>query len=765
MIDPAALPGNTYTWVLGELDVKGEERFFGPYTVAVEEGSAEEKRGAAPVAAGRVVKEPTAVRRGPAKKQPAILGSSAAETAVAVGVVEDGIYEIGAGQIGSLLGLPVQEVRNLIARGNLSLENLGRPVAYDVSWQNDGMLFYGEKADSLYTDENVYWISRGEGLSMASYNGGSPAPAPGGVFTSARHEEVDYWANTALHQDPGVDFWTWDYIVAGNASLGTKNFVLKAPGAATATGSATLQVNLLGAYDVKGVNPDHYVRVAVNGTVVGETAWDGVAPASFSVLLDQALLVDGDNTVTLTSVRAPGASFSIEYLDSLDLAYLRNYGAVGGTLLLSGDGNEVVSIGGFTEKRIRILDISDPLAPVQVTGLTRDLGPDGLSRFSFRPSSPDAVYLASAAVKSPASVRAFVPSGLNQPGNAANYLVIAPASLAAPAAELVSYRASKGFSAKLVDLQSVYDEFNHGLAEPAAIKALLAYAHASWSTPPRYVTLAGKGTIDYKNLRGIGDNLVPTLLAGTPEGLFAADNRFADLDGDDGVPEMAIGRLPVVTDVELTALVAKIAAYEGAYGPWHQQVIMAADKTDPRVGNFALDSAGVAALIPADYAVTAINLVTGSIGVDRPRLLGGLNAGAYLFNYIGHGGMSSIASDGLLKTTDMASLGNAPRLPLTSLMTCVGARFEEPGWSSLGESLLLDADGGSIAVWSTTGFSQNDQAVLLDEGLFRAVFGGEAATYGDAVRESLVNFRANGGSHGYMLDIYNLLGDPALDLR
>ena len=52
----------------------------------------------------------------------------------------------------------------------------------------------------------------------------------------------------------------------------------------------------------------------------------------------------------------------------------------------------------------------------------------------------------------------------------------------------------------------------------------------------------------------MADNLLPPLMAATPHGLFASDNRFADVEGDDGVPEMAIGRLPVVTSDELDAV-------------------------------------------------------------------------------------------------------------------------------------------------------------------------------------------------------------------
>ena len=56
----------------------------------------------------------------------------------------------------------------------------------------------------------------------------------------------------------------------------------------------------------------------------------------------------------------------------------------------------------------------------------------------------------------------------------------------------------------------------------------------------------------------------------TPE--IATDNWYADLD-DDGVPDLAIGRLPADSPQDLAVMVAKILAYESVQvpGPWCQR--------------------------------------------------------------------------------------------------------------------------------------------------------------------------------------------------
>jgi len=118
------------------------------------------------------------------------------------------------------------------------------------------------------------------------------------------------------------------------------------------------------------------------------------------------------------------------------------------------------------------------------------------------------------------------------------------------------------------------NEFNYGLYKPEAIRDFLSYAYHNWEKAPRYLVLAGEGTFDYRNNQGYNDNLVPAILVETPYGLFASDNRYADVDGDDGVPDMAVGRLPVMTSEELDAVISKITAYETAGGNRAKRILL-----------------------------------------------------------------------------------------------------------------------------------------------------------------------------------------------
>jgi hypothetical protein len=106
-----------------------------------------------------------------------------------------------------------------------------------------------------------------------------------------------------------------------------------------------------------------------------------------------------------------------------------------------------------------------------------------------------------------------------------------------------SKRVSSGASTPSEDL---YDEFNFGVRGPEAIRAFLQSA-AQWKIRPRWVLLVGDASIDPRNYMGIGAfDFVPTKLVPTVYLKTASDDWLADVNGD-GVPDFAIGRIPVRT--------------------------------------------------------------------------------------------------------------------------------------------------------------------------------------------------------------------------
>jgi hypothetical protein len=596
---------------------------------------------------------------------------------------------------------------------------------------------------------------------METVGGAGPHPSDGREnFRETLHFEEDHWPVLGLFSDPETDYWLWDFIFASDPYMGSKTFYLRVHSVAD-EGSASLTVFLKGA-----TNTDHHVVVSLNGKEIGETYWHGTGSHACDLSFSPSYLKEGDNLVEVTGVLDIGTPYSVFYVDSFDVAYRRYYRAVENRLFARGDVHPVITIDGFDRSNIYVFDVSDPARPRFITATTIDQTGGDNYRLSFSPGSADALHLALTIdrTSTPTGVLADRPSELKQANNGADYLVIAPEEMKEPAQRLADYRQSLGLETMVVELEDIDDEFNHGIATAHAIRRFLSYAYHHWTKPPQYVVFAGDGSYDYRNNLAYDDNLMPPLMVGTPFGIFASDNRFADIEGDDGVPEMAVGRLPAGTSEELHSMVDKILIYESAgSGSWRERVLMLADNPD-HGGDFPADSDDMAAIVPPGYAVDRIYLSEHTIGEARQLLQHGIEDGVFLLNYIGHGGLDRLADEGMLLSGDLASLDNGERLPVMVAATCIVGRFAVPGYDPLSVSLMLKTDGGAVAVWSPTGLSENSEAKILDEGFLSAVFEDGEEILGKVVSRALEHYAA-GGNHPYMLDIYNLLGDPALRMR
>jgi hypothetical protein len=766
-VDKGAFSGETYTYKLVEVESKGRTRTHGPFTINIDrDGSAQDME---PMQ-GTYSKKPhetsqdrkTRLRERKLDVETAhVLKSSGGKNAAKIAVKEKGLYYLDAAALARVLKMPYNQVIQGIKNYNFHLSNRGQPAAYLAAAGNSGLYFYGENIDSPYTGENIYWLEKGKGSRMTSVyiNNGSSLPAnPGQTFTDTLHCEEDHYALTALFTDPQDDFWLWDYIQGGQAG---REFTLPSPGAAE-SGTAMLTVNLKGATDTPA-NPDHHVKVKLNGTPVGEGRWNGTKSRSFSMSFSQSLLIDGENTVEVTGILDSGVPYSIFYVDSFDLSYKRYYRAVNNRLFCRGDGNAVIMVEGFTDTNVMVVDVTDPGRPVHVTGATIDRE----YRVSFVPSSPENLYLvlSTYGVQTPVSFTADNPSSLKKKQNSADYVIIVPAGLEDAARDLASLRENKGYTTMVVALEDIYDEFNQGISSPEAIKSFLSYAYRKWNGKvPAYAVLVGHGTYDYKDSLGYGDNLVPPMLVSTPYGLFASDTHLGDIRGKDGVSEIMVGRLPVVTAAELRSLIDKISLYEESGGEWTGRVLMLSDNPDSG-GDFPADSDYLAARVPTGYTVNKIYLSDFStIDQARQKVLEEFNRGALLVNYIGHAALDRLATEGLLRTADVSLLQNNDKLPIVTAMTCVVGRFEVPVYETLSESLLLKPDGGAAAVWAPTGASLNSLANILAREFFKSVFQARAQTLGQAVMTTMQNYAVT-GNPPFMLKIYTLLGDPALEIK
>lgn len=683
--------------------------------------------------------------------------SASTGDSVRITILEDGIYTVSAAQIASTLGTTESTVSGWIATGNIELSNRGDSIAWSANDDNSGIVFYGETIDSIYTSENIYWLSEGAGDQMVELGGSAPSPVSDTLtFRDSVHAEVQQYATPQNFWKVGEDFWVWDYLVAGYPGYESKTVTVDLNDPETEAGNATVVVSLLGATDT-AANPEHHAVVSLNGTQIGEGIWNGKDSCVITASVSQAVLVDGNNDLSIEALLDQGASYSYVYIDSIDIEYDRKHKATDNNLVVARNDNSVATVSGFSSSAITVLDITDPRTPAIVNAV--NVTGSGSYSASFNIASSDSVYVTTVEgnLMVPASIDSDASTGLTDAGNEADYVVITPSQFAAGAGELAALRAAQGMDTMVIDIQDIYDEFNHGIVNPEAIRNFAAHSLSTWEKAPFYVVLVGEGSYDYKNYLGNSDCLIPTMPIKSNEGLLFSDTRLVDVD-DDYAPEMSIGRLPVLNAAELTSIIDKIEDFESG-GTWKTNVTMIADNPDAS-GDFPVLADLSASYVSTDMQINKVYLSEHSITEARSMAIEGMNNGCAIMNYIGHAHTTKWADEGILREEDLGSISNPDRAPIVLTMACDFGKFTTPGSDTMSEALMTKSDGGAVASWAAVGLAYSSESRILNEEFVDTVFSSDFARIGDGIVAALTRY-SHDASLPNLYYIYNLLGDPA----
>lgn len=759
-------PSSNQLYMIVEHERDGTLQAYGPYPVDIEHREDKSPMGsnfeARPHVSDRVISRLARGHDVVARKQKERSSPSGSiSRQLEFDVTGSGLYQLSASDIASVSELPVHRVSRMIAADLVALSHDGEPVAWRaVDPFGSGLYFFGEAIDSLYTELNTYKLElEKQGLRLEQTVVPGNAGSFDSSFQSLEHFEEDVIPLITATLETGVDYWYWDVIDA-SSSENTKTFEVSVHDA-TGYSDADIQVHLFGASD-GAVEKDHHAIVSLNGTVVGEIAWGGVERASATFDFDASLLTS-TTTLEVKGVLDDGSTSSIFFIDAFDLNYERFARPIEDWLHLSGDGTDKIAVAGFRTPDIVAWDLTDPKAPSDVRIKVVN-GPNGTDFTALlvrdRSLSPYFVGTLGSARRVDNLRRAITSHHLLASGHVVEHLVVAPEAWLGEAEGLSSFHEANGLDSMAISLEEVYSTFSGGIRTPWALRDLLLYASENWQTSPEFVLLAGRGTFDPRNILGGNDSFIPVVLAGTPYGLVASDNRLADLHGDDLIPDLAIGRLPIVSGQELALYADRLQALATSAGSWRGEALFLADNPD-HVGDFWKQSTVVRETLTR-FRATSIFVGAQPIEDARAELQDTWNAGVRLVNYVGHGGVTTMAAEGLFVAKDTALLVNEGRLPIVSALTCSIGRSDIPNIESVAEALITDTDGGAIAVWGAATVSMAEQASHLNLLYAKAVQGG-AETLGEAILKALREFVAEGGAQS-MVDSYGLLGDPAVGL-
>ncbi len=740
LADPAARAGEERTYRLEEVELSGERRDLGIHELRFDEP-------AEPAAVSR-----SALAAKPAAKAVRPRNLSGPSAVLKVQVEREGLYGVAWQSIADGMGRPLADVQALAEAGALKITRQGESVPALVDAARERLVFHARQpVRSWYAHADAYLISAGTGVAMPRRDPGAAAGTA--VFPSTiRFEENNYLFS--MNRMP-EDFYFWIPVMSGFGELSVTNVPLDLSG--YAGGDLALKVRLMG-WSSSTNYPDHLARFAFNGVELGTISFDGQDAVEAQLTVPAAAVRNGANALAIEGVLQPGRAESFFVVDWIDATFARELDPGTIPAMFGPQGASAVSAQAF----------ADPLAVAvdEAGGPTWIADENGaLPHKAWAVADPAERYAIAEAEAVPmlAPEPAAADAWFLAADNRIDYLVIASRDLAAAAQELVDYRAGQGLRAGLATFEDACDLLAGGVRTPEAIRALLEYAAAHWAVAPRMVVLAGSGHYDYLGLNYAEANHLPPLLVQMPAGVCAADGLLADTGGDE-LPDLAIGRLPALTAAELTAMIAKIKAYEAGFGAdWQNQLVLAADNADA-AGQFPAANQRLADLVAAPYAVAErIELGALAFTAARTNLLRWFNVGAGFINYVGHGDIKNLAAEKWLKDTDVAAMVNTSRPPVVATLTCLAARYEVPAVHSLGERLMRRAGGGAVAVLGPSGLSQNAPATELGEAFYRAVLQEGAGELGPAflkARRSLPESLFTKDT----IAVYNLLGDPALKI-
>lgn len=326
----------------------------------------------------------------------------------------------------------------------------------------------------------------------------------------------------------------------------------------------------------------------------------------------------------------------------------------------------------------------------------------------------------------------------------ADYLMLVPPALVGSDAvkRLAKWRATyNGFAVAVVNVSYVYAQFGDGYPSAEWINSFLRYAYHSWKA-----RTIRDGHIGYVLL--VGDvELIPTYRREySPDGDMASDNYLACVDGEDPIPDIAIGRFPVKGPKELEWIVDKTVGYEldPAEGEWANRALIVTGSVE-QLREFA-ERAVDQLLKPAGFDVRWVK--------EWEEIVSGINRGCLIVEYAGHGWEDGWES---FKISGISALNNEGMYPVVASLSCSTARFDAPQ-DSFAEVMVKARRKGAVAFLGASRL-----AYISDFGfsLSRAISQEHLFTTGDILLYAKLNLIADSPDD---LDLYNLLGDPALDI-
>ena len=499
-------------------------------------------------------------------------------------------------------------------------------------------------------------------------------------------------------------------------------------------------------------------------------------------------LQSGSDTINFSFVLQPRVASQLLYLDYVELLCWRELKRAGDLFAFRlrpdqlNHSNSAVWVRNMSHD-YQVWDVSNPLRPVVQEGVFSSdnfvFGVSGKTErryFTFTPSAALPVV----------SVQSVKNQNLHAVSQA-DMLVITPRVFWDQAQELADFHEqSDGLHSIVADLDEIYNEFGTGTPDPSGIRDFIRMVYLRSEKQLKYVILFGKGSHDFRNIRGFGKNYVPPYQAESSlnrVASFCTDDFYAMMDDNEGVNsgghvDLGIGRLPVATVEEAKTVLRKIYHYadlSATHGEWKTNHLYTADDNMSDFIDHAEQCCGIVseenhAMNAQKVYLDAYQQYESPSGVVAPEanaeLMRRFEKGVLAMQYHGHGGLRGLTDEKMFTSTDIPLMTNYDCMPFVLTATCEFSQFDDPAMVSSGELMFTLPTGGSIAMLTTVRPTHGDNNIRISKALMRRMYvpdGDKASRFGDIVRDAKAddgNFSTTNNTSKNIS--YVFFGDPAL---
>lgn len=462
---------------------------------------------------------------------------------------------------------------------------------------------------------------------------------------------------------------------------------------------------------------------------------------TYNVSFDSKLIPPDNRSVfkvTYSNIEAPNTA--IPFLDYYEIHYPRSFFAIDNELSFIADTSlkelTEYSINGFSGEIIGF-DLTDLRNPKLLKNLSNTNG-----LFVFRTKNNDYKihrYYISGKTRKPNLSLTTIEDIFSEKDF--EILLITDKSLLNSANKYKQYRSSRGQKVKIVTTEQIYNNMNAGTLDLTAIRNYIQQMY--FTSTIKNVLLWGDGHFDYRGVQFKQPNPVPAYQAPDEDQYsyyevdrsYSTDDFYVWVDGDDNLPDIPIGRLPINTDREGEWIADKIKKYEegSAIDDWRTRILLMADdgigEYYDRDDHVYYSERLFREHIPDEFMTERVYLVeypTENIPGGRRKpactqaMLSAINnKGALIWNYIGHGNPRVLSHEETFnRDVHIAQMTNIDKLTFMVAATCDFGRFDDPEIKSGSEELLLSRTGGAIGVYSATRVVSGSSNAQLNEYLF-----------------------------------------------